>query len=259
MLLAVSGEVAAQSRVAGKSHTGDLRWQTYFIGQRHVMSTPDTPAYFKEVGDYPQCHLSEMSPGQNIRPHFHETNQFQVMAAGSATLGGEALPLIALHYGDHHTVFGDLTAGPEGMCLFTLCAQTDPGGIYLHQQGAKDLLKPSKRRSLLAKGIVLSPESVLQNRGALALEDLFEKNTDTTDGLGAFMLRMGAGMKTTGSDPKRTGGQYYLVLNGSLHIGGASYPGWSAVYADPTEAPLELCAGPRGIEALVMNFPRIEA
>lgn len=259
MLQAVSGEVAFQSRREGKSHSGDTRWQTYFIGKRHVVTTPDMPAVHIEVGAEPQCHVSEMGPQQSIATHFHQTDQFQVMAAGTCTVDGEPLPVIALHFGDHHTVFGNLTSGPEGLWLFTMCNQFDPGGIYLHQKGSEALLKPSKRRSLMAKGIRLSAEYTLKTRKAVALESLFEKGYDGSDGLGAYMLRLGAGMKTMGPDPKKTGGQFYLVVNGSLNHNGASYPTWSAIYADSSEAPFEACAGARGVEALIMNFPRANA
>ena len=82
-----------------------------------------------------------------------------------------------------------------------------------------------------------------------------------TEGLGAFMLRIIAhryGVKTTGPDPGITGGQYYLVLNGSLHFDGANYPAWSSVFVGRTDAPLEVHAGPGGVEVLVLNFPRLE-
>src|SRR4051794_31549238 len=62
MMLAVSGEVAQIARKTGKSHGGDTRWQTYYIGSRHMVSTPDMAASAKSVGEHPQSHLSEMGP-----------------------------------------------------------------------------------------------------------------------------------------------------------------------------------------------------
>lgn len=249
MILAVSSEVALQDRHADKSHAGDVRWYTWFLGKR----------FPKQVEDYPHCHLTEMDANQTILPHYHQVNQFLVMIGGSVTICDEPLPLVGLHYSDHHTPFGPMSSGPYGLGIWALMPKSDPGGIYSHQPDYKDRLKPSKRRSVLVGSIALSTESVLQNRSAVAMDGLLPKDTDISDGLGAFMLRMGSKMKTTGPDPKLTGGQYYMVLNGSMNYNGASYPAWSNVFLDSAETPFEVCAGSRGLEALVMNFPRMEA
>ena len=70
---------------------------------------------------------------------------------------------------------------------------------------------------------------------------------------------MGGSAKTTGPDPRVTGGQYYLVLNGSLILDNADYALWSLIYVARTDAPLSVNAGPNGLEALVLNLPRVEA
>ena len=73
------------------------------------------------------------------------------------------------------------------------------------------------------------------------------------------MLRMGSGMTFNGTDPRLTGGQFYLVLNGSLHYDGANFPVWSTVYAGPADEALSFAAGGHGLEALILNFPRTES
>ena len=248
MIQAVSSEkITKPGRKGHTSLSGSLQWRTNFIGT-HV----------EQVEDRPQAFLVEMSPGGVNTPHFHQVDQFQVLVAGSGTMGRNPAGIIALHYVDHHTAYGPLNAGPYGLSFFTIRAKSDPGGIKLDTPGYKDFLKPTKKRYLLAENIALSTEPVLQNRSVVALENVID-GADSSDGMGAYMLRLGAGMKTTGPDPKATGGQYYLVVNGSLHFDGASYPVWSTVFANPTDAPLEVCAGAYGLEALVMNFPRSES
>jgi hypothetical protein len=98
---------------------------------------------------------------------------------------------------------------------------------------------------ILAKNVRLSTGVLLENRKEVSLENVLD-HVDDSDGLGAFMLRMGAGMKTAGLDPKVTGGQFYLVVNGSLQFEGVSYPAWSTIYASPTDMPLAVYAGPWG-------------
>jgi hypothetical protein len=246
MIVAISNDVANRGRIMDKSHDGDVRWYTWLIGKRRPQS----------IENHPRGHMTEMDANQTILLHYHRTDQFQVFGEGSVSVAGKQIPLIALHYSDHHTPFGPLTSGPFGLRVFALMPQTDPVGIYAHQSGYEEQMKLSKRRSLLVPNIILSTVSVLEHRRTVAFDSLFEKDVDTSDGLGAYMLRMGADMKTTGPDPKVTGGQGYLVLKGSLHYIGASYPAWSTLYADASEGPLEISAGARGLEAIVMNFPR---
>jgi hypothetical protein len=75
------------------------------------------------------------------------------------------------------------------------------------------------------------------------------------DGLGASLIRMGPGMSHTSPDPRATGGQYYIVLNGSLEIMAGTYPAWSTVFVSSEDAPLAFKAGSKGLEALLLQFP----
>ena len=130
--------------------------------------------------------------------------------------------------------------------------------MHLHKPGYKDFLKPTKKRYLLVENIALSTEPVLLNRSEIAVENLFDSIDSSDDGLGAFMLRLGPKMRTQGRDPKATGGQFHLILNGSLELDGIDYPKWSVVYANSHDAALEPCAGAGGAETLVLEFPRTE-
>lgn len=196
-----------------------------------------------------------MSPGETILPHYHEIDQFQIFVAGASTMGRAPASPLAVHYVDHYTGYGPIEAGPQGFSFFTLHATRDPGAVYRHHPGYQERLQPSQRRHRLAPGTVLSTAPVLQHRDAVAFEPLFEAH-DTADGLGAFMLRMGTGMRTTKPDTKATGGQFYLVVNGSLEWGGGVYPTWSTLFVSAEEPALEACAGAEGLEALILQFPR---
>jgi hypothetical protein len=246
MIIAVNSDTAKQKRREGKGRsTGFPRWRTEFIGSRAD----------KEVKDHPQAFLVELAPNATISPHFHQVDQYQIVVAGGGTLGRNTTALIALHYVDHHTAYGPIDAGPHGLSFFTLRAKSDTGSIRLNTPGYKDFLQPTKKRYLLAENLGLSTEPVLQNRAEIALENVFPDLTDD-DGLGAHVLRMGANMTYTGPDPRLTGGQFYLVLNGSLRFDAADYPVWSTVYASPTDGPLRIATGDQGLEALILNFPR---
>jgi len=118
---------------------------------------------------------------------------------------------------------------------------------------AKAKLKPSKRRNLLSQPLALSTEPVLQFRKQVSREQLFEQTYD--DGLDGYMLRLGANMSVAGPDPKAAGGYYLFVANGSLDRNGEIFPLWSMVVVDRDESSFEIKAGPKGLEAVVMQFP----
>lgn len=243
MIQSMTAEQALQGRSYVKSAgTGISHWTTNFLSERSTV-----------VKDQPQVMLIEMSPNENIVSHFHAVDQFQVFVAGSGTLGRHSAQPFTLQYVDHHTGYGPIIAGPQGLSYFVLRAKTDSGTVYLDRPGYREKLKPSKKRNRLSKPITLSTEPVLLSSETTVLEPLLDEK-DCKDGMNASMLRVGPNRDVTGPDPANTGGQYYLILSGSLEWSGRSFPAWSTIFADPSEAPLKLRAGPRGVEALIMHF-----
>jgi hypothetical protein len=245
MITAVKGSEALKARRAVKSRgTGEAHWRTDFIG-RHG------DGQFKEE---PQAFLIDMSANETIMPHFHEVDQFQVFVAGAGSLGREAAAPLVVHYVDHHTGYGPINAGPQGYSYFTLRAATDPGAHYLHRPGYREALKPSRKRHATADGIALSTEPVLTARSEVAVEPLL-KELDCSDGLGAWLVRLGPGAITPAPAADKSAGQHLLVVNGSLECCGASYPAWSVVFVGRGEPSPELKAGERGLEVLVLHYP----
>src|SRR5688572_20301436 len=250
MVQAVAGEIALKGRRIIKSRgTGEEHWRTDFLGR---------PGDGGAIKEEPQAFLIEMSANETIVPHFHEVDQFQVFVAGSGGMGRSAAAPLVVHYADHHTGYGPINAGPQGYSYFTLRAKSDPGAHYLHKPGYRELLKPSRKRHATVSGVALSTEPVLMDLKDLKVEQLMPE-FDGSDGLGAALLRMGPGLSHTGPDPKLTGGQYYLVVNGSMEIPAGSYAAWSTVYVPRDDEPLEFKAGPKGLEALLLQFARQES
>jgi len=143
----------------------------------------------------------------------------------------------------------------EDHSYFTLRARSDSGAVYLHQPGYREKLKPSRKRHGIAAELTLSIEPVLMERKEVTVEKLMP-DLDSTDGLGASLIRMGPGMTHTGADPRATGGQYYLVINGSLELAAGSYGNWSTVFVARDDTPPAFKAGPKGLEVLLLQFSR---
>jgi hypothetical protein len=246
MPTAVSSTVALPRRQLVRSKgAGTEHWCTDFIG-RHAQG---------EITNGPETFLIEMSPHETILPHYHEVDQFQVFLDGAGLFGKEDARPLAVHYVDRYTGYGPIVATTQGYSYFVMHAEKDPGAVYRDRPGYRERMKPSKKRHRLVHGIASSTPPVLRNRKDVALEPLFEAD-DFGDGMGAFMLRLGPGMETAGPDSRNTGGQYYLVVNGSLAWDNETLPAWSPVFVAPGERPLEVRAGAEGLEALVLQFPR---
>ncbi|MGA0025454.1 MAG: hypothetical protein ACO3F9_12530 [Burkholderiales bacterium] len=242
LAVATAAQAAPGRRLVKSTGTGEEHWRTDYIGKR-----------MDAVQETPQAFLIEMSPNEVIVPHFHEVDQFQVFVAGAGSLCRDTHPVrpLAVHYADHHTGYGPITAGTHGYSYFTLRARTDSGAVYLHKPGYREKLKPSRKRHHTAPDIVLGTEPVLLTRREIARETLF---SDADGALGAWLMRLGPDMETDGPDPRNTGGQYYLVVNGSLDIDGQSCAAWTTVFVGAADAPMKIRAGSGGAEVLLMQF-----
>lgn len=248
MVQAVNGPQAIAGRISVRSKLSPDAdyWRAAYLGDR-----PNGV-----VVDAPQAFLLEMSAHQKLVSHFHEVDQFQIFVGGSGTIGRNKPATLGntMHYADHHTGYGPILASAQGFSYFTLRPQTDAGAVEIDKPGYREKLKPSKKRHFLSN-ILLSTEPVLKNRSDIVLEPMIADQDKFDDGLAAFMLRAGPGMQASGPDPRGSGGQYYLVLNGGLQYDGGDYPLWSLLFVEPEDAPCSFTAGPQGVEIFVGQYP----
>jgi hypothetical protein len=243
-------EALAAREVVISPGTGIPHWGTVFFGPR--TSHGNAPG--------PQATMSDMNAHETLVPHFHGTTQFQLFVAGSGTIGARKTPLtpLTVQYKDHHTAYGPVVAGAQGLSFMALRIRTgNSAPVYIDKPGYREQLRPSKRRNLLSEPVAFSTAPVLEHRTEAAWESLFQSET-TDDGMAAHVVRLGAGMATAGPDPKLAGGYYVFVGNGSLVTVGEELPLWSMVAVESHEDGFEIRAGSKGLEALVLQFPREE-
>lgn len=230
--------------------TGEEHWGSSYFG----------PRYSSEViSDGPQSLMTQMYPGETILPHYHPVPQFQIFPAGTGVLGRTAVQPLVLQYKDHSAAYGPLTAGPHGLTFISLrnCVG-DSHPVYIGRPGYKDKLKPGKRRNWVSPNIPLSTAAVLQFRKDVVWESIYDQ-ANIVDELGGHLVRIGSGLSAMTPDPKAGGGCYLFVANGELIMEGKTLPLWSMVYLDPDGEPAEMKAGKKGLEILVMQFPKNEA
>jgi len=227
--------------------TGNKHWGTTFFGPR--VSKGDAPG--------PQATMSDLQANESVTPHFHGVTMFQLFVAGSGTIGnrGQELKPLTVQFKDHHTAYGPITAGPQGITFCAMRMRTSHSApVYLNKPGYRDELRPSKRRNLTSPQVAFSIEPVMQHRTEIVWESLLEAD----DGMSAKLVRLGAGMTVQGPDPKIAGGYYIFVGNGSVVHNGEELPKWSMVVVENVEDAFEIRAGAKGVEALVLQYPREE-
>lgn len=201
----------------------------------------------------PQGFLVTQPPGSVTPAHFHEPNQFQVFVAGSGRLGAKAAPPLTVQYANGHTPYGPIVAGPEGLSYFTLRQRWDPGAKYVPASLAK--LKKGNQRTRMVSNIAVADDGERQARNAAEVEVIFAPEAD---GLAASIARIGPGQSVTGLlQPSSGGGQYLVVVGGSMLHDGSELPTLSTIFVSPDDKVPQLQAGPSGLDLLILQFPRL--
>jgi hypothetical protein len=207
-----------------------------------------------ETPDRPMGFLVEKKPHDVVDPHFHEVNQFQVIAGGYGRMGKMPVEPFTLHYTNGYTGYGPIVGEDEGIAFFTLRNRWDPGAKYF--SNSRHLMKKAPRRHRVPGLVPVSDEAAMKARTEAALDVLIEPEDD---GLAAWVARVPPGGTAEAPDPKRGGGQYLIVAGGTMLHDGEALPRLSCAYVGRDETPMTLQAGPDGLEVMIAQFPKEEA
>ena len=218
-------------------------WKVNLFGQNSDVPARDLQAF-----------RIDMSANMQLDGHFHIVDQFQIFIGGSGTIGRDDAGMITAHYADHHTGYGPLIAGEQGMSYLTLRSKTDAGLVKLSTPNVRDLLKPTKRRHRVSSKVVLSIPPVMAHLEAPTVETVMEEKPGD-DGMTVKVFRLGAGQQVAAPATEGTGGYYIIVINGSLLHAGENFEAWSLIWVGHEDAPPQLSAGEAGAEVMVAIFP----
>lgn len=248
-MIQVISAAAANATRSRRLH-GDMEYfRTEYIVPSVPIDTPETVAPL--ASREPQAFVVEQLPGTIVGSHFHISNQFQVIVAGSGTLGRHPVAPISVHYAGGHTGYGPITAGEHGLAYMTLRAQFNAGPNHLPQ--SRSALKDVTRRFELADNIHVSDAQELARTAGGVMEPLIAAEEG---GLAASILRLGPNASLTPALPYAGGGQYWLVVAGELVHQGQLLPRMSCLFIGPEEQVLLAQAGPQGAQVLLLQFPR---
>jgi rubredoxin len=216
-------------------------WRTNFLTHPDGVDVTEEPMGFLVEGDHERV----------IRPHYHENDQFQVIVSGGGVLGKHKLSVHAVHFSRAYTPYGPINFGADGLSFLTLRARKDPGAQYLPELRDK-LISVQKRDPWQ---VTEAPD--FTRTGDVNLRP-FAQIKDNR-GLAAYALSMKPHARTTAPDHTQSGGQNIVVTKGSLIHQGKEYKAVSIGFVKPHEAAWEFVAGPEGLEALILNYPRRDA
>lgn len=212
--------------------------QTY-LGRQYIgiIPEPGSADYGKTVSGsgHPQAYLVMQPPGSVTPPHFHTTNQFQVFVGGSGQVGKLRSDPVTVQYAGAHTPYGPITAEDQGIHYFTLRQAWDSGAKYLPEQRAQ--LNTGQQRQVVGTASGAGP--------------LFSEE----DGLHAEIIKLAEGEATVLPDAAAGGGQYHVVLKGSMQRDGAEFEELSVEWANADEGAVGIQAGPDGLTLLLARFP----
>lgn len=247
MIYAMSATEAMQRRrVVRSPGSGTEHWGAEYFGTRW----PSTVCT-----NEPQALVAELIPNEKVPAHYHGVEQFQIFTEGTGKMGRNVLGPITIQYKDNHTAYGPVLSGDLGLNFYAMRIRTgsEAKPRYAHEPDYREKLRPSKRRHLISGPVLVSSEVVMEHRKEPVWERVMEGDHD--DGLNAHVVRLGAGMEMDAPDPKRSGGYYIFVIQGEALHEGKPYPRWSMIAVTRDTDAYRMKAGPRGMEALVLEFP----
>src|SRR5215813_3918205 len=207
-------------------------------------ATPDTP-------DAPSAFLAQYDPGDRSCPHFHAVDQFQILVKGKGQFGRHEVTPYYVHFARAYTPYGPLHADEQtGWTFMTLRTRYDPGAQRL--PGALPRLHQVKDRTPWQ--VTTSAPFPARGQG-VAMHEVAEIRDE--QGLFVRSLTMAAGTRTVAPAASGGDGQYLAVVKGSLLHDGGERKALTVVFVKPDEEAFQIQAGPEGLEALILNFPRV--
>ena len=250
MLLATTAADAMQ-----RSRQVEVNGRQYTLAE-YVGAAPTKGIYVdgNEANDngQPQAFLVLQPPGAVTPAHFHEPNQFQVFVEGDGRIGAHPTTPLTVQYANGHTPYGPIVASDAGVQYFTLRQRWDPGAKYL--PASREKLVRGNQRARVKGGLGTSSEADRMARREPVVEAVFPTEAD---GLAGWLHRLGPGHAWVLPEPSAGGGQYLVVVAGSMLADGSELPRHSVAFISPEERAFRAVAGEAGLDLLVLQFPAL--
>lgn len=219
--------------------------------------------YTEKKPGMPQVLLVEQSPRAALLPHYHASDQFQIFIEGEGKLGKHAVRPVSIHYTNSYTGYGPIVAAEGGIQYFVLRPGFDVLGLgqYLHKPELREKLRAHRgHKRVLMAGVDVKSRAELETVRGPSVKRLFGVGRGEPDeGLFTDVLELGGNIQYTAPDPHEGGGQVILVLRGTLVHSGSEMGVRSAIVLTREDNAVSFSAGPGGLQALILQYPRRES
>jgi rubredoxin len=207
---------------------------------------PDAPT--AAINRYPGDGKANISAA-----HFHQVDQFQVILDGTGDFGRHPVKPYCIHFSRAYTPYGPLEADKKtGWAFMVLRSRFDPGAQRFPHSLEKLKQIPNRQPWQVTTDADFPPRT-----SGVNVRDVPEISDD--QGLFSRTVTMGAHARMTAPDPSVGDGQYVIVIKGSLEHDGKERAAPAVVFVKRDEAPFEIVAGAQGLEAIILNFPKVRA
>ena len=179
--------------------------------------------------------------------HYHDACQFQVVVHGGGSLGSHDVSPFAVHYAAFQTVYGPLTAGPDGLGYMTLRIQEGVGVRFWPQ--TKDRMIQGVRR-----GQAMAHATVEPNTETGAVTELIASEAS---GLAARNVRVAPGAAIDLRPEANSAGLFCLLAAGEASLDDVGMALLDVAWINRGEAS-SVRAGEDGAQVIIMQMP-IEA
>lgn len=198
----------------------------------------------------PTAFLVELPPDSVLDTHFHRENQFQLFVRGEGSIGRHPIRPLTVHYAGAYTGYGPLVAGPEGVTYFTIRPVFDTGALYLSQ--ARDQMVRGPKRQLQSEPVIPMSPDALRGLQARNVVDLIALQPDR---IAARLVRLPPHAAHVDLDPAASGGQFLVVIGGSIARADGGLHRLDMVFLSADEPPFRLQAGADGAEVVLLQLP----
>jgi hypothetical protein len=239
-VLYISSESARTTRKRFTLPNGTGFWKTDYLQIDH------------EKNPSPQAFLIEQDPDQDVQSHFHEQSEYQLIVGGDGQMGRNDVRPVMIHYANAYTGYGPIRAGSRGVQYVTLRPMRDNGALWLPEDRPK--MKPAPKKFYHSAPLELRSAAALATLNTPVVTTIIEH----PDGMASWTIALGPHQSTAIPDPRIGGGQYLLLLGGTVTLNDARLHRDGCAFVSADEPAAMLNSGAEGAEIAVLQFPRAE-
>ena len=214
----------------------------------HIAGKTDWLESGKDASLSPTVFLVDLPPNSVLDVHFHRENQFQLFVKGEGSIGPHAIRPLTVHYAGAYTGYGPLAAGSEGVSYFTIRPVYDIGAFYL-PNARSDMVRGPKR-NMHSEPIAPLGRAALR---ALKTPEIVDLIPLQADGVAARLLRLPPDATLVDLEPAGSGGQFVIVLAGSIVHDGRELRELDMLFLSADEPAFPIKAQTEGVEVALLQ------